>query len=232
MSYQPAVLLQPAPVVSVRRTRAWLLAELFLLFGLIPLALMQKLIPLHPLAVGGLIAATCLFILVRDPSFDVKQLWNTDDLARRLIAVIPLWLAAVALFVALLAVFSPDRLLSLPLQHPWAWLAIMLGYPLISVYPQEVIYRAFFFHRYKPIAGDGWGMIVLSAAAFAWMHILFGNWIAVTMCIAGGLIFSYRYWKTRSLLVTSLEHVIYGQLVFTVGLGEFIRSGTMTAVGG
>ncbi len=232
MSQQSSVLPLPYAVEPATRSRAWLLTELFVLFGLVPLVLMKKWIPLHPLVVGAMIAGGCLMLLLRDRTFDVRQLWNRQDLARRLVAILPLWLLSAAVLAGMLAIYSPNRLLSLPLNYPGVWLAIVLAYPFISVYPQEVIYRAFFFHRYKPIAGDGWGMIALSAAAFAWMHIRFGNWVAIALCLAGGLFFSYRYYKTRSLLVTSIEHAIYGQLVFTIGLGEFIESGTMAAVGG
>lgn len=226
-SASPIALSHP---VANSPARVWLYLELILLFGLVPLVLMERLIPVHPLAVGAAIAAVCLLALVRDPAFDVRQLWNRQDLARRVVDLLPLWLVSSVLLTAVLWVLSPDRLFSLVLSQPLTWVTILIAYPLISVYPQEVIYRAFFFHRYKPIAGDGWGMIMLSAAAFAWMHILFANWIAVALCAVGGILFSYRYRTTRSLLVTSIEHVLYGLLIFTVGLGEFIESGSMAVV--
>lgn len=214
-------------------TRGWLVAELFVLFGLVPLALMQKLLPVHPLVVAAVAAACCLFALLRDPTFDASHLWNRRDQTRQLLAILPLWLLTVGLLLGLLWLVSPDRLFSLPRHHTAVWAVLMLSYPIISVYPQELIYRSFFFHRYKPIAGDGRPMVLLSAAAFAWMHILFNNWVAVALCAAGGVIFAWRYQRTRSLLVTSVEHTLYGQLVFTIGLGEFILSGgAVAAVGG
>jgi membrane protease YdiL (CAAX protease family) len=214
------------------QTRGWLVAELVVLFGLVPVALMQKLLPVHPLAVAAVAASGCLLFLLRDPTFDASFLWNGRDLARRLLATLPVWLLTVGLLFGVLCLVSPDRLFDMPRHHTAVWAVLMLSYPIISVYPQELIYRSFFFHRYKPVAGDGWPMVLLSAVAFAWMHVLFNNWVAVGLCAAGGVIFAWRYRRTRSLLVTSVEHTLYGQLVFTIGLGEFLLSGTLPTAGG
>jgi len=58
------------------------------------------------------------------------------------------------------------------------WLAIFLLYPLWSVVPQELIYRSFFFNRYKVLFRNEKVMAVASAAFFAFLHIVFNNWIA------------------------------------------------------
>jgi membrane protease YdiL (CAAX protease family) len=105
----------------------------------------------------------------------------------------------------------------------------MVMYPIASVYPQEVIFRAFFLCRYTAIFGDGWTILLASAATFAYAHILFGNGVAVGLSFLGGLLFAWRYRTTQSLLVSSIEHALYGQLIFTVGLGEFFYHGTLRA---
>jgi membrane protease YdiL (CAAX protease family) len=103
----------------------------------------------------------------------------------------------------------------------------MAGYPLFSVYPQGLIYRAFFFHRYRPLVEAcaplvrAWLLIVVSGATFALMHILFHNWIAVALTFPGGILFAVRYCNTRSLAVSSIEHALYGCFLFTIGLGQF-----------
>jgi len=56
-----------------------------------------------------------------------------------------------------------------------AWVLIFILYPLFSVYPQELLYRTFFFHRYRPLFGGGWGMVIASALAFGFVHIIFRN---------------------------------------------------------
>ena len=67
---------------------------------------------------------------------------------------------------------------------------------------------------------------------FATMHaILFASrgstfhWEAVALSLIGGLIFAYRFVKTRSLLAVWLEHALYGDLIFTSGLGRFFFTG-------
>jgi membrane protease YdiL (CAAX protease family) len=103
---------------------------------------------------------------------------------------------------------------------------IIAAYPIFSVYPQGLIYRAFFFHRYHSLlrldpAARDWLMILLSAATFALMHILFHNWIALALTFPGGILFARRYIDTRSLCVSSLEHALYGCFLFTIGLGQY-----------
>jgi len=69
-----------------------------------------------------------------------------------------------------------------------------------SVCPQDLLYRAFFFQRYQPLFGSGRGMIAASSLAFSFVHIIFGNWLAVGLCCLGGLLFSLTYQRSGSLL--------------------------------
>jgi membrane protease YdiL (CAAX protease family) len=101
----------------------------------------------------------------------------------------------------------------------------MLLYPLVSVYPQELLYRAFFFHRYQPLFGSGWIMLLASACAFGFVHILFANWLAVGLCFVGGLLFAFTYQKSGSLLLTCIDHALFGNFIFTIGLGQFFYHG-------
>ncbi|MBK7404512.1 MAG: CPBP family intramembrane metalloprotease [Phycisphaerales bacterium] len=124
-------------------------------------------------------------------------------------------------------VLLPDRAFGLPRENRSLWLQIMIGYPILSVYPQEVIFRAFFFRRYQPLFGRGWGMVAASAVMFAFVHIVFGNPIAIPMTLIGGVMFASTYSRSRSLLAASVEHALYGCLVFTVGLGSYFYSGAL-----
>jgi membrane protease YdiL (CAAX protease family) len=136
-----------------------------------------------------------------------------------------LWLVTAAGCTLVVAVTTPDLLLVLPREKPGLWALIMIGYPLASVYPQELLFRAFLFHRYRPVFGEGVGMVAASAAAFGFVHIAFGNWVAVVLSTAGGVIFANRYRRSRSLLSASAEHALYGLLMFTVGLGQYFYHG-------
>jgi membrane protease YdiL (CAAX protease family) len=106
----------------------------------------------------------------------------------------------------------------------------MVAYPVLSVYPQGVLYRAFFFERYVDLFPGKWAMILASAAAFSFLHIIFRNWLAVGLTLAGGVLFALRYQETDSLATSSFEHSLYGCWLFTVGLGQYFYHGTIQTV--
>lgn len=54
-------------------------------------------------------------------------------------------------------------------------LAVILLYPLLSAAPQGLVYRVFFFHRYQILFRKPQTMILASAVAFAFSHIVFRN---------------------------------------------------------
>ena len=58
------------------------------------------------------------------------------------------------------------------------------------------------------------------------MHIVFMNPVAVLLSLVGGFLFSATYSKTKSLLWVSVEHSLYGMLIFTLGLGKFFYGAT------
>jgi membrane protease YdiL (CAAX protease family) len=113
----------------------------------------------------------------------------------------------------------------LPRQAPALWIAVMFIYPLLSVWPQEMVYRAFIYNRYAPLFGQKWGYVAVSALAFGYVHMIFLNGIAIAMTAFGGFLFARDYARHKSLLLVCLEHALYGCLVFTVGLGRFFYSG-------
>ena len=126
----------------------------------------------------------------------------------------------------------PGSFLVFPRSNTPFWLLVMVFYPLISVTAQELVYRVLFFHRYAAVLNAGWLAIVVNAALFAGMHaILFASrgplfhWEAVAISFAGGLLFACRFARTRSFLAVGLEHALYGDLIFTIGLGRFFFTG-------
>jgi len=64
-------------------------------------------------------------------------------------------------------------------------------------------------------------MILTNSILFGFLHIIFGNWIAVIGATIIGFVFSYTYSKHQSLLAVAIEHAIIGGIVFTIGLGQF-----------
>lgn len=145
---------------------------------------------------------------------------------RGMLKIILVRFAVIAPVVTILVwATSPEDFLSFPRENPRIWMMVIVLYPLLSVWPQEVLYRALIYKRYAVVFGEGRGYLIASALAFGYMHIIFLNWIAVAMTLAGGFIFADNYRKGRSLMLVSIEHALYGCLIFTVGLGRFFYVG-------
>jgi len=167
------------------------------------------------------LTAWCLYVLLGDPQFDRSQLWNIAPLRQHAAAIFELFAIAAVIGAFLVRYYSPKTFLSLPKSNPTLWALIMVLYPVLSVYPQGIVYRAFFFHRYWPLLGSDWLTVVLSAAAFSWVHIIFRNPLAVGLSFLAGMLFAVRYLQTGSLFVSSFEHAFYGCAIFTIGLGRW-----------
>ena len=172
----------------------------------------------------------CLLALRRDPAFD------RNALRLRFIWGAPLWrrlglfaLASAGMLLLTWWLFPADFLL-LPREKPALWLALMLLYAALSVYPQEVIYRVFLFHRYRRLAPRPWMLAALSALAFSAAHLVFFNWVAPALTLAGGALFARSYQRHRSLGLVCLEQALYGGALFTAGLGLRYLLGASSAL--
>lgn len=211
--------------------RSLLALEFLLLFFALPLAYRFSPVRIPALPLLWLVAAYATWQLLRDPQFNRTRLWNVTPLGPHLAAILAIF--AVAAFVLWLGVhrFAPQLEWSFARSNPGFWALVMVAYPVLSVYPQGLIYRAFFFERYATLFPGKWMMIVASAAAFAFLHIIFRNSLAVSLTFAGGVLFAARYAETSSLATSSFEHALYGCWLFTLGLGQYFYHGTIATVG-
>ena len=126
------------------------------------------------------------------------------------------------LTVVLVYFSNPDMLFSVMLKKTTLWAVILLVYTLFSVLPQELIYRTFFFHRYQLLFKNKSMFIFLNATLFSLAHIFFRNTLVLILTFLGGLLFAFTYHKSKSTLLVSIEHAIYGNWLFTVGMGEML----------
>jgi uncharacterized protein len=200
--------------------------EFALIFFGAPLLIFYRVIPNLPILYLLIAGLAAFFFLRHDPAFPSTQLFSVSGIALNL----PRLLLRDAVFLIFLGlavyIFAPHLLFSFVKRAPAFWALVMLLYPLLSVYPQELLYRAFFFHRYQPLFGSGWGMLVASACAFGFVHIIFGNWISVVLCVTGGFLFALTYQHSGSLLLTCIDHALFGNFIFTIGLGQFFYHGS------
>lgn len=206
-------------------SRAALCFEFLLLFVAIPLGYRFSPRPIPALPVLWLAALYCYWILRRDPSFSPALLWNPRPAVAQLPSIIACFLIASAVVWLAVRQMAPELLFSFVRTRPGLWALVMILYPVLSVYPQGIIYRSFLMHRYASLLPPGLASIIISAAAFAFMHIIFRNPLAVVLTFFGGLLFAWRYAATGSLFTSALEHALYGCWLFTIGLGQYFYHG-------
>ncbi len=192
--------------------------ELCLVYVVIPLLYGLDMIPVHKsiplLGVFGIF----IHILLKDNGFDRQKLgWKR-------INWLPMFTGFLAYLVALILVvmiFRPEILFITPQKDTIFWIMTLFLYPLWSVIPQELIYRTYFFHRYKDLFADKKIFLVVNALLFSFAHIIFWNWVALLMTFFGGLLFALTYTDNRSLGVVCVQHTLYGLAIYTVGLTEY-----------
>ena len=193
--------------------------EFLVLFFLLPTVIYVGRFRVHAIPMLWLLMAYCLWILWRTGDLSLAQI-GLHDSWRSLPSILAIFLPFVVVVTALVQRFAPQDLFIFIRTQPALWLLVMVAYPLLSVYPQGIIYRAFFFSRYRALFPNAWLMVAMSALAFAYVHVIFRNWIAVGLTAIGGLLFAMRYAQTGSLFISSFEHALYGCWLFTVGLGR------------
>lgn len=210
--------------------KVYLLTELVLLFFAVPCAFyllgpesVRIIIP-----VLMVIALYCLWQLLRDRAVDSASLFSLEVLGRQLKPIILRFVIGGLCLSGIVYLTAPDKFLALPKSNLELWFAIILLYPLLSVLPQELIYRTFLFQRYSSlIRGNPIHMIIMSAVLFSLAHLVFNNWQALVLTAIGGLMLAYTYHRSKSVICVSFEHAIWGNLSFTIGLGEYFSGGTI-----
>ena len=118
-------------------------------------------------------------------------------------------------------IFDKEKFLNLPTSHFFLWLLILILYPIFSAFPQEIIYRKFFFQRYDKLFKNKKILIITNALLFSFAHIIYLNPIVIIFTFIGGLLMAISYSQHQSLFKVSLEHGLYGNIVFSSGLGNY-----------
>lgn len=210
-------------------SRIYLGVELALLFVVLPVLLFLERHAFRRWIIPTLLGVglLCLGLLLADPSFDRRRLWNRNGLRADLRRILRVFVPASLVLALFTALLQSDLFFRLPRDRPGLWLVVLLLYPLLSVYPQEIIFRAFLFHRYRSLLPGPPQRVAVSALAFGLAHLLFANWIALVLSTLGGVLFATTYRRTDSLLAASIEHSVWGDLLFTIGLGWYFYGGVI-----
>lgn len=207
---------------AIETSKSLLAAEFIGLFIGIPFIFALSIHGMSPvpfLLAGGLVSA---WYLVRDKKFSRSSFGNLLSLKKdsKRIGVTFLFFSLLAM--GLIFFFYPQHLFSFPRKQTAIWLSIMIFYPLLAVYPQELIFRGFLFRRYHSLFPNKKSMIHASALVFGFAHIIYGNVPAVILALIGGYLFALTYQRSKSILTVSVEHALYGCLLYTIGFGHFI----------
>ena len=172
-----------------------------------------------------ILMAVCGMLLLSDPHFKrfrLTSLGQFSAVKRRLFSFFFLGALFSGMFYGIM---NQENWFSLPRNSFNDWLMLLLLYPILSVMPQELIFRTYFFHRYKRIMPSKTVRIIVSASVFALAHIVYANVLAVLLAFLGGLLFSYTYAQSRSTFVCVIEHSLWGLWMFTLGLGNVLNAG-------
>ncbi len=197
------------------------LTEFFLIFIVLPVsfALDYPFVIKASLAVSGF--AYVIYVLLKiegnkykiAPNLHWRSFWKhvfVKLLAIAFLTIIYMWVTA------------KSDLFHVLYQKPKLWVIVLFAYAMFSVYPQELIYRTLYFQRYRSLFKSKSIFVFINAIVFSLGHIFYRNPLVLLMTFLGGILFALTYDKTKSTLLVSIEHAIYGCWLFTVGMGSML----------
>ena len=222
------VLTNDQKAVIRRRPRLWLVLEFCVLCLLIPTVIITfRLAPVMFFFLWGA-ALFCWFVIHYNDKEFWKNSWKFEAVNKEnLKVIIPRWIAATLGMLVFLYFYNPDNIFILFREKPQFIPVFMFAYPILSAFPQELIFCGYFFERFKPLFKTQRGRIIASAIVFAYAHVLYINWVAPLLSLIAGFIFATTYNKTRSISLVTLEHALYGISLFLVGLGAYFYGGNV-----
>lgn len=204
------------------------MTEFFLLFVLLPISFAVE----YPPIIKGIITliglAYIIFVLfkVEGISFRIKKKMDWKQFWKRTL----ISFAIIAIVTACFVYFSePESLFYVPRTNMRLFVVILFIYTFLSVWPQEIIYRTFFFKRYESLFSSKSALIFINAIVFSLAHIFFRNTLVLVLTFIGGILFGITYLKFRSTTLVSIEHALYGNWLFTVGMGQMLAFPGMEA---
>lgn len=203
------------------QSKTYKLIELFVLFVLLPVSFVLEYAMALKLVLGSLGFLYIIYFLVVKEKLKIaisqninwKRFWRLTSLK---------FLVIVIVTIIYMLVYNAESLFLVVRNKPVLWLIILFVYSVFSVYPQEILYRTFFFKRYKKLFNTESLLIFVNAILFSLAHLFFMNTLVLFLTFVGGLLFAITYNKTQSTLLVSIEHAIYGSWLFTVGMGAML----------
>ena len=195
--------------------------ELLIIFVLIPISFALNYAPLLKLIIGVLGFTYIIYVLFKIEKIKIRIEKNINWAAFWKLSLIKLLIIIV--ITSLFVWFTDAKsLFVVMLNKPKLWMLILFFYSLFSVYPQELLYRTFFFQRYENLFKNEKIFILINALLFSLAHLFFKNTLVLLLTFIGGILFAITFKKTKSTILVSIEHSIYGCWLFTVGMGDML----------
>ena len=193
--------------------------EIFLLFVVTPLLLLFPISISIKLTYLFLAIAYIFLVSIRKKRYSNQK--GAGRISRKVLVQIGLRFVIIAIGTSLILFFQDrEALFNVLLNKPFLWLKFSAIYVLVSVIPQEFIYRTFFTKRYQKLIHSEFFFILINAALFSLAHIWFRSWAVLGFTFVGGILFATTYLKIKSVWLVILEHSIYGVWLYTVGYGK------------
>ena len=195
--------------------------ELFIIFIVLPICFALQFSIWIKMCIGLIGFIYIIYILLKVEQIKIKISTNINWIFfwKQTIYKLLIIMFLTTLFVWL---SNKDLLFNVLINKPILWGFIVFVYSFFSVFPQELIYRRFFFQRYKSLFKSSNQFMFLNAIIFSLGHIFFRNSLVIVLTFLGGLLFAFTYNKTKSTLLVSIEHALYGSWLFTVGMGSVL----------
>lgn len=201
------------------KKRRWYQQKRFLLIELLALFILPLMIVDHFEAVGILrhlvLSGVSLYFiwLLNLHKLTLKDLGLVKKnlaIAGEITVVLSLLVGLVTLVVIGLVPVTKEaglhRLKALPVSLPW----LMVGYGLVSVPLQELVFRGIVINRLEMVSRSRWLSVGGSALIFAFSHWIFHSWALVGFCLMAGLVWGYIFTKYRNLWPIQASHAILG----------------------
>lgn len=201
--------------------RYYLLVEFLVLFIIVPLSLVLD----YPIYLKifftllGFIYVLWVLYFKEDVAYNIKSRLPWKKFWKRVMITFICVALSTILYVSIM---DPKNLFFVPRNHPLLFFGIMIVYTLLSAWPQEILYRTFFFKRYEKLFRSKWLLIIVNALLFSMAHLFFRNILVLLITFIGGVIFALSYLNFRSTTLVTIEHAIYGNWIYTVGLGYIL----------
>ncbi len=217
-------------IFKLLQLKTYKLLELFVLGFTFPVLVMKFKLASYTLIILWIACLYCVVIyrLVSKDDDDNIFKWKSISISNLLKIFLRWGMISCIIFLVTFYFFN-DKLFFIQKNNPEIIWKILILYPLVSALPQEFIFCTFFFKRYETLFINKNTMILMSSLTFSLAHLFFINYVAPFLGFFAGLIFAWTFSKYRSLALVAIEHGLYGNTIFLLGLGWYFWGGAVSS---